>query len=205
MLKRALLGGSSISKKPEHEPHRLLVLGLKTAVTSLVGARNNHAIRASSKPRTGNPERSTVTRRDHPPNLRRWHRAIHFRQAFGWVIRPAVGTATISCSGRRRRVSNSRYGHNAGCGDYGKNDGCARNHTFSSQGSAGSHFRENHTFQGQPNQPPSGDPAGPMRQRRTSQRSRAQRPDRPSHLCSVASYRPLHSAPVIRQPRGSSD
>ena len=154
------------------------------------------AIRASSDPGISNPERFTLTRRDHPRSLRRRHRAIHFRQAFGWVVRPAVDTATISCLCGRRRARSCRYGQNAGSGEHGKNDGYVRKHICISQDSADSHSRENHTFQERPNRPPSVDPARPRQQRRASQRFRAQRRDRSSHLCSVASYQLLHLAPV---------
>ena len=98
------------------------------------------AIRASSDPGTSNPEWFTVTRLDHSRGLRRWHRAVRFHQAFGWVVRPAVDAATISCLGGRRRVSSRRYGQKAGSGEQSKNDDCARKHICISQMSAGSRF-----------------------------------------------------------------
>jgi len=162
----------------------------------LAGLQPHSLMAAHFQALISNPERSTVTRRDHPRSRRRRHRAIHFRQAFGWVVRPAVDTATISCLCGRRRARSCRYGQNAGSGERGKNDGYVRKHNCISQGSAGSHSRENHTFQVRPNRPPSGNRARPRQRQRTSRRPRGQRRDWSSHLCSVASYQLLHLAPV---------
>ena len=127
---RVQLCSSTILRKPKS----------KMAVTSAAFFVVRTAIRASSDAGTCGPEWFTVTRRDRPHSLRRSRRAIHFRQAFGWVIRPAVDTATISCRGGRRRVRSCRRGQDAGSCDNGKSDGCARNHACISQESVGSRF-----------------------------------------------------------------
>ena len=154
--------------------------------------------RASSDPRISNPERFTVTRRDHPHSLRRWHRAIHFHQAFGWVIRPAVDTATISCLGGRRRSGAAAMARMLAVAITARTMVAREIIPVFLKSRRVRTFGRTTTFQRLPNPPPPGDPAGPVQRRRISQRSRARRPDRPSHLCSVASYQSLHLAPVNR-------